>query len=492
LKENLMRFQRSLPRWTALAVAALLAACGSLPPDGPLKPELPSTFAAAQGLERAGPPQSDWWAVMGDPVLASLVTRGLAANLDLQQAAERVQRSRALASGRRAELGPVVEASAGARAQQLGAIEAPGRDRAARRSDTVSAAVDLRWEIDLFGRVRQQALAASARNDAVAADAEALQLAVGAEIAQVWFAINGARAQLSLERGVIANRQAMLDLVMRRVAVGAGTPLDEARARAELSAAEADLPAGEAALGMATHRLAVLLGTSPAGYAAPEPASAPLRSVELRIPDPSQWLPLRPDVRRAEAQLRAQSLDVASIRSEFLPSLSVAGVLGFVAGSASGLGAAGSASWFVAPSLSVPVFDRGRIDARLQAARAGEREALLAYRQQVLLATEDVESALVRVRQGQLQLAALQQRARHAVTAAELAGKRFQAGASDMLEWLDAQRSAQQAERGLAAALTDQQQQVVVLHRSLGARFLPATGAVVPQPSIVAGDFRRE
>lgn len=110
------------------------------------------------------------------------------------------------------------------------------------------------------------------------------------------------------------------------------------------------------------------------------------------------------------------------------------------------------------PSVSVPVFDHARVDARLQAARAGEREALLAYRQRVLLATEEVESALAQVRQGQLRLASLQEQARQAVLAEQPARKRFEAGGTDLLELLDAQRSAQRAEIELSLALTSQQQ----------------------------------
>ena len=183
---------------------------------------------------------------------------------------------------------------------------------------------------------------------------------------------------------------------------------------------------------------------------------------------------LRPDLKAAEAQLHAQALDVAAVRAEFMPRLSLGGVLSFVAGSVSGLGAASSASWFLAPRISVPVFDQGRINARLQAAQADQREALLAYRQRVLLATEEVENALVRVRQGQLRLVALQDRAHHAGVAERLARKRFEAGTSDQLELLDAQRIAQQAELGLSVALTGQRQLVVALHRALGARFIPA------------------
>jgi multidrug efflux system outer membrane protein len=275
---------------------------------------------------------------------------------------------------------------------------------------------------------------------------------------------------------VAENRRSTLELVLRRVAAGYASPLDEARARAELAAAEADRPALDAALAVSTHRLAVLLGASPSGYEAPAIALRSPMPVALRLPDTAQWAAQRPDLQAAEARLQALSLDVEAVRAEFLPRLSVAGVLGLVAGSVSGLGAAGAASWFVAPSVSVPVFDHARIDARLQVARAGEREALLAYRQRVLLATEEVESALAQVRQGQLRLASLHEQARQAVVAEQLARKRFEAGGTDLLELLDAQRSAQQAEMGLSVALTRQQQQVVGLQRALGARFMPVDG----------------
>lgn len=478
-----MNFKPIVPRLSVIAAAAVLAACSTLPAEAPPKVDLPRAFAHGQGLEPGVMAQPDWWTVFGDFTLDGLVAQGLAANLDLQQAAERVQRSRALATGRRAGMAPSGGIGIGGLAQQKGQVEAPGLDGDARRSEIVSAGLDFSWEIDLFGRLRQQANAAEARSDAALADAEALRLAVGAEIAQVWFALNGAREQLHLTHAVVENRRETLSLVLRRVSAGYNAALDEARARAELSAAESDLPAQEAALAVATHRLAVLLGVSPSGFQAPKPPAGGPHAVALRVPEPAQWMALRPDLRSAEARLRAQALDVAAIRAEFMPRLSIGGVIGFVAGSLSGLGAAGSASWFVAPSVSVPLFDLGRIDARLQAAQAGQREALLHYRQRVLLATEEVESALARVRQGQVRLAALQDLAHHAVTAERLARKRFEAGASDLLELLDAQRSAQQAALGLAASLTAQRQQVVALQRALGARFLPVAGvSQAPRP----------
>ena len=462
---------------TAVAVASLLAACASGPIQRPDPPELPAAFAQGQSLEAGMPTQPQAGFAFGDPVLEALIQRELGANLDLQQAAERVQRSRALANGMRAELSPGGSLGLGARSQQLSRAAAPGANGEDRRGNNASAGAMLSWEIDLFGRLGHAARAADARTTAVDADAAAMRLAVGAEVAQVWFALNGAREQLRLTRTVVENRRETVQLVQRRVTAGYTAPLDEARSRADLAAAEADAPAHEAALALAAHRLAVLLGTSPSTFRAPAASSATPRPVALNIPEPEQWARLRPDLKAAEARLQAQALDVESIRAEFLPRLSVAGVLSFVAGSVSGLGAAGSASWFIAPNVSVPIFDRGRIDARLQAAQAGQREALLAYRQQVLLATEEVESALAQVRQGQLRLAALQDRARHAASAESLARKRFAAGGTDLLELLDAQRNAQQAELGLLSEMTAQKQRLVALQRALGGGFDTTRGA---------------
>lgn len=462
-------------RLGALALAALASACATAPAGSASEalPALapPAPFAAAPSLPRAAPavqPPGADWSALGDPQLSDWVRRGLAANLDLEQAAARVQRSRALAAGARAERGPSLHAGLGARAQQLSQSQAPGMDLDTRRSQSASAGLDLSWEIDLFSRLAHQAGAADARVAGALADAQALQLAVGAELAHAWYALAGARERLQITQSVIDNRRATLSLVQRRQALGYSAPLDEARARADLAAAEAERPMLEAEAATATHRLAVLTGESPSRFAAPEVRPLDPVAVRLEVPEPARWLAARPDLRAAEARLRAQALNVEAVRAEFLPRLSLNGFLGFVAGAASGLGAAGSAAWFVAPSLSVPLFDHGRIEARLDAARAEQREALAHYRQRLLLAIEEVENALTLVEQGRRQLLALHERSLQAARAEALARRRFEAGASDLLELLDAQRSAQQAQIGLAAALTQQRQQVVGLLRAFG------------------------
>lgn len=459
---------RALKLTLVAAAAALMGACAAVPEPSVPAPSLPPAFSQAQGLPQAATAVRAWWLALPDPVLAQLIERGLQANLDLVQAGERVQRSRALAAGSRAALAPAGGASIRTQAAQASAHEAPGLSSDRRRVETTSVGIELQWELDLLGRLRAQAAAAGARLQATEAQAAAMRLAVSAEIAQAYFTLIGAREQLQLARTLIDNRRSTVDLVQRRARAGLVAPIDDARARADLAGAEAQAPVHEAEAAVATHRLAVLLGSTPSDFELPPLQGIDASQVAVDVPAPAQWLSRRADVAEAEAALRAHALDVAAVRAEFMPRVSITGLLAFVAGSASGLGAAGSASWLAAPALTVPLFDHARIDARLAAGEAQQREALAAYRHRILLALEEVESALARYRQAQLQLAALHERSRQATAAERLARVRYDAGASDLLELLDAQRGAQQAQMALAQGLAQQRLQVVAVLRALG------------------------
>lgn len=456
----------------ALLALVLLNACSTLPAELPndLNAEItaPTHFAQAHGLPLATSIRQRWWDALEDPVLSTLIEQGLAANLDLQQAAERVKQSRALAELGSAALAPTGSVGLSSRNRQTAIAEAPGLPASALRIDTVGSGFDVSWEVDLFGRLRSQAASGKARAAASEADAAALRLAVAGEIAQVWFALSGAREQLSLARTLEESWGEALALIERQVAAGLTAPIDASRTRAELAAADALLPALEAETAAATHRLAVLLGTTPSLFSAPLQSHAQARQLQLQIPPPEQWIKQRPDLRAAELQLLAQSYDVSSIRAEFMPRLSLSGVLGYMAGSLAGLGSSGSASWLISPGLAVPVFDYARIAARVDAATARQREALLAYRQQLLLATEEVETALARVHYGQLQLAALQEQVSQARIAERVARVRYENGAADLMELLDALRVVNHSELTLVSAHTTQRQQIALLFRTLG------------------------
>lgn len=442
----------------ALALALGLLA-GPLPAlSTPLPPQ----------AQQAAHETPGWWTALADPALAALIERGLDANLDLEQAQARIRRSQALLAGARASFGPAGSAGLQGRAAQAGESEMPGASRAERRTQGVSLGLEFSWEVDLFGRLHSAAGAAQQRVHASQAQLRGMRLAVSSEIAHAWFALLGAREQLELARTVAANRERTLRLVAARAQGGLSAPIDEVRAGADLEAALAEIPLQEAAERVALHRLAVLTGSSPAGFALPPAPALQPASIAIRLPEAADWLAARPDVQELEAELKARALDVAAVRAEFYPRLSITGVLGFVAGSVTGLGAAGGLSWLAAPNLMAPLFDRPRIEARLAAAKAQQKEGLAAYRQRLLLATEELENALARYGAGQRQFQSLQRRAQLALQAERLAGARYEAGAADLLELLEAQRTAQQAQSALAQALMQQRQHLVAVFRGLG------------------------
>ena len=410
-----------------------------------------------------------WWTALNDPVLTGLIQQGLEANHDIVQAHARIRRSQALLAGARAAFGPGGSVGLQGRAAQASEAEAPGLTRAQRRGDSVQAGLDFSWEVDLFGRLDNQAAAASQRVRATEAQLRGIRLAISAEIANAYFALIGAREQLQLARTVAANRERTLRLVSARASGGAVAPIDEIRARADLEAALAQVPLHAAPARVASHRIAVLTAQSPAGFELPTTGTIEPAAIAIRVPAGETWLANRPDVQEQEAELQARALDIKAVRAEFYPRLTISGVLGFVAGSVASLGTAGSVSWLSAPSLLAPLFDRPKIEARLAAAKANQKELLAAYQQRLLLATEEVENALARYTFGQQQFQALQRRAQLAVEAERLSRVRYEAGAADLLELLDTQRTAQQAQAELAAALSDQRQRLVAVFKGIGA-----------------------
>lgn len=415
------------------------------------------------------PSQAGWWQALGDPVLSSLIAQGLEANLDIEQARTRIERSQALLAVAKAESWPRGSVGLQGRAAQASETEAPGLTRSERHTHSVAAALEFSWEVDLFGRLGNQAGAAGHRLQASEAQLRAVRLAVSAEIANAYFALVGAREQIELARTVASNREGTLRLVTSRAGGGLAAPIDAVRARADLEAALADIPGLEADARVAIHRLAVLTGQAPSGFALPTATTVAPMAVPLPIPESEAWLAQRPDIQEFESELRARALDVKAVRAEFYPRLTFTGVLGFVAGSVSAIGSGGSLSWLSAPSLLAPLFDRPRIEARLSAAKADQKVALAAYRQRLLVATEEVENALARYAAGQQQFDHLQRRTRLASEAERLSRVRYEAGAADLLELLDAQRTAQQANLALSVALTQQRQNLVTVFRGMAA-----------------------
>ena len=387
----------------ALLAAALLAGCASSPErtDGPAPTPEARWSADAPGA-RAG---ATWWKAFGDPALSELIERALRDSPDLAAAAARVREARAAVRAADAELLPRLDAQLAQQAQRLSAETGRNFPGMPRRSDVTSAGLQLSWEIDLWDRAGSLASAALADARAAGLSQEAARVSLAAEVARGWFAVRSARETLACLEAEFAARLSELALTERRFKSGLvdGDPVSQAKlVAAQAKAAEADARRRLVAL---ENALRVLVGAAP-GFALPATTVDPAGAATLAaaMPDfgagvPSELLLARPDIRAAEAQVDAAVAREGAARADYYPRLTLVGDAGWQADPASRLGRGGSGFWSLAPSLSLPIFEGGRIAAADEIAQARFDAARASYRKAVLNAFREVDDALVDIRE---------------------------------------------------------------------------------------------
>lgn len=448
--------------------------------------KVPAAFATM----RPAPLQAEaelthWWKAFDDPLLAELVERGLAANLDIDAAGARLRQARAgLRAARGARLpslsvGGSVARSIGNEGATVvggnGQIITTGGDRT-----VFDAGFDAAYEADLFGGLRRSEEAARADSEAARADLRATQLGIAAEVALNYLDARAAQERLRIARRNLAALDETLEIVGFRVQAGLVGSLDLEQARQLRAQTAASLPALENAETQALNRLAVLLAEPPGTVNARmrPPASIPLAPTMVPAETPADVLRRRPDVEGAERSLAAAVARIGVAEAELYPALRLAGSFG---GSATSLGDVISASvGNVVASLTAPLFQGGRLRAQVEGQRAAADAALASYRQTVLLALEDVENALAAIN-------AAERRERELVTADEaarsaviLARAQYRAGLIDFQALLESERGLLSSQDSRVAARADRAVATVQLYKALGGGWQSA-----PQPASV-------
>ena len=450
----------------ALASAGLVAGC-AVGPDfqAPALPDTGNRFARAEPAGPAGRelavPDAAFWRQFQDPQLTQLVEQALGANQDLRQALARLDGAQALLRESRFDQIPTVTLSGQATQQRLSESQALYGPRSQR---SYTAGLSASWEIDLYGRVRRNIEARQADLRADAADLAALQVAIAAQVAGSYTDLRGGQQRLRLAQANAANQDDTLRLVQLRLAHGSGTEFDLARAQAQREATRSRIPALQAQIAMAQHRLSVLTGQVPEALIASldAPAALPRLPSSIDPGTPADLLRRRPDVAAAEARLQAATARVGVATADLFPRLSLGGLLGSTALHSGALFEGGSATRSVFLGVDWSFLDVGRVRARIAAGEAGAQAALAGYQQAVLLALEDTENALVRLQRTRTEEAHLAQAAEQRQRAEQLALRRYQLGSVGLYEVLDAQRDLYAAQdaaadsraRGLRAAVS--------------------------------------
>lgn len=461
--------------------SAMLAACAVGPdfvrPDMPV-PEQFTRVASSADAGSQAPAQNgsfalsidnEFWRGFSDPLLTRLVEDALSANHDLRIALANYDRANALLRGAKFDYFPTITAHAEASDGRASADQAPGVSRADRDVESYSASAQVSWELDLFGRVRRGVEASRAGAAASAADLQAMQVTIVGEVARSYVDLRGLQERLRVARENSDNQQETLRLVDARFNAGRGTEFDTSRARAQLEATRSRVPALEAQVAVTMHRIAVLTGRTPDALIAELESQQTLPPLPARIDPaaPGDVLRQRPDVAAAEQRLHAATARIGVATADLFPRFTLGGLIGSQAIDSSALFERDSETRLVALGIDWSFLDIGRVRARIKAADAEAEGELARYEQTVLQALEDTENALVRHARARVEDQHLEQAALDSAKAAQLARVRFEAGAADLFEVLDAERTQLQAQDAFADGRTRSVNSAVALYKAL-------------------------
>lgn len=405
------------------------------------------------------PVAPDWWRGFGDPQLSSLVEEALSRNSDIGVAVARVREARAQADLARSALAPSLDAAVAATdSRSVNPFGQPVEQRAAQPQ------LQAAWEIDLFGRLADQAGAARSAWLASEAAKDGVRLSVAATTASAYISLLALDERLAVARRTSEIRKGARDLIARRVNIGYSPKLELQQAEVDYQSALLLIPAIEQARARQENALSVLLGRVPGPISRAGGLDAVARPT---LPQflPSELLRRRPDIAQAEYQLAASDSNLAAARKRFLPQLRLSASAGAafssLLGSPIGL-------WSVGGSILAPLFEGGRLRAGAETAGAQRDAAAFAYRKAALTGFREVNDALASV-DGTDRQVAIQTRQRDALAEANrLATNRYREGYSPLLEQLDTQRGLLSAELALIQAEADAISARISLYQALG------------------------
>jgi NodT family efflux transporter outer membrane factor (OMF) lipoprotein len=437
--------------------------------------EAPAAYKEAQGWKPAQPrdnePRGNWWSVFNDPQLDALVSQVEVSNQTIKAAEARVREARALTQQAQAALFPIVTANAsatrsGGRGGTGSNVDNAGGQGGGPRNN-FNVALDVNWELDLWGRVRRTIEAGEATAQASVADLEAAKLSAQAQLAEDYFLLRVQDAQIRLLNDTVDAYQKSLKLTQNQYAVGVAARADVAQAETQLKSTQAQaLDAGVQRVQL-EHAIAVLLGKPPADFSiAPEAVAITFPPIPPGLP--SELLERRPDIAAAERRAAAANAQVGVAEAAFFPSLTLSATGGFQSSVLSQLFSLPSRYWSLGPALAQTIFDAGLRRAQTAQAMATYDENVASYRQTVLAGFQEVEDNLAALRILEQEALVQDEAVKSARESLTITLNQYRAGTANYLAVVVAQATALSNERAALAILARRQTASVTLIKALG------------------------
>jgi multidrug efflux system outer membrane protein len=400
-----------------------------------------------------------WWQSFGDPVMTALIDKALANNTDIGAAMGRVRELEANLALARSQMLPTIDAGiSGGRSRSVSPFGLPSEQNAAQPQ------VQAAYEIDLFGRLADQRVAARDAWFAGQAARDSVRLSVAAATASGYIALRGLDARLDVARATVAARSESLRIAKSRVTNGYSPKLELQQALAEYDATAQIVPQIELAITRIEDALSQLTGETPQAIGrglSLDRLAAPPIPADL----PSELLRRRPDVAQAEFQLAASDKNLAAARKRFLPQVRLSAAAG---AAFSTLLKDPITIWSIGGSVLAPIFEGGRLTAQAEAAGAQRDQAAFAYRRAALTAFREVEDALAGAKRLDEQAAYARSQQDALAEGLRLATNRYREGYSPYLEQLDAQRGLLGAQLSLIQLRADALTARVQLFQAMG------------------------
>lgn len=425
-----------------LAVAvALLPGCMLVGPDYKRPAtEVPAQFTQPdiEQAQAAVPVSRTWWELYQDPVLNDLVSKALQNNTDIKVAVARVEEADAFLREVGAALFPQINLDSSAtrsRVTELGAFPAfngPYRENYNIRLGTS-------FELDFWGKLRRAKESAKAQAMATVYARDTVELSLSGLVASNYLLLRSLEAQLAISKNSLATREESLALTKRRLEGGVVSALDVHQAEvaySNLVAQIADLTRQRA---IVEHQLAVLTGVLDLKIAEGDIKSVPTPPVPP-AGLPSSLLEARPDVRQAEQNMISANAKIGVAKAALFPTISLTANYGGESADLSNVLKSAARIWTGGLALNLPIFDSGRLSARVDQASAQQKQALASYEGAIQTAFKEVNDALVTVRKSAEREAALQSSEQAAMKAMDIAQNRYKAGYSAYIDVLDSQR----------------------------------------------------
>jgi len=453
------------------SVSLALAASGCMLGPDYKRPDIETPDAYVQPTEPGDSIANlNWWEIYDDPQLQVLIARALENNKDLAIAIARIDEARARYGFVRADLFPNVDARFGAsRGDSLGQ-SIPGLNPGITENYVLAGSVA--WEVDLFGKLRRSTEAARAELLATEEARRAVMITLIADVAASYLLLVDLDARYDIAKRTLETRRKATGIIQSRFDEGIVPLLDVNQAQIEEADAAAQMYAFERDVIQVENLLSVLIGSNPGPVLRARDRTLTLRPPMVPAGLPSALLERRPDVRRAEQQLAAQTARIGVAEALRFPSLSLTGTLGFASTDLSDLLDGDSEIWDISGTFFAPLFNSGQNKRRVELEKARTQQLLYQYELTVLQALREVEDALGEIRTTYDEALARQAQVEAARSATTLSRARYDGGVTSYLEVLESERSLFRAELSESAIRRQQLVGLVNLYKALGGGWL--------------------